>query len=682
MGPVSVTKHTDRMTPVRMLEGTARLISNKYDLDVVLDRNGEAATNGTVIRLPYDDAVDEALIMMLMGHETGHVVHSNFSVGPKVARMKKVNRTLLFFIFNALEDARIEIKVEKEFVGFVDMFKYGAEIITERKKEAIKKMLKLQQILDLLYFVGRGRRTENYDSTVADFVKTKLRPYINKAINAKDSIKVFEIAKKVYDLLMEEFKDDAKLLKKLEELKEKIKKGMTCNMDCDSCKRTNKEVAKDSEGGMLCINPKKIKENEKKENEKKKASVQGESGDKEIGGGESGGKPKEGKGKGSGANIFGESTVDGSGGITKTEGGTAHGKSKLIVEYEKLKEKVDVTKEIIKEIEDPKNAVPSTFTSIRDDVKRVIQKLIEENKNKKKIEERREYTINPAVKEKPHETEVDIKAGDLDTYRRVSQSVRREMAFIKTKLQRIVMDKQYKRWGGMYERGRRINRKYLHRIPVGDFRIFQNKEESDIKDVAFTLLVDESGSMSGGKTREARRATIMFGEILDALGVPFEILGFSTQNLTGEQARVSKAYTDNYYNRSDRLMHHVFKRFDEQYNQVKTRLALINAYSNNYDQESVEFAWNRLRLRDEKRKVLIVFSDGMPNGDKEGCLMLKDLIAEISADPNHQVIGIGIQTKCVKQFYPKSVEVERIEELGMNVVQLIEDTFKKAAGIR
>ena len=60
--------------------------------------------------------------------------------------------------------------------------------------------------------------------------------------------------------------------------------------------------------------------------------------------------------------------------------------------------------------------------------------------------------------------------------------------------------------------------------------MFAKKEAPEVKEAAFTLLIDASGSMvTGGKIRQAVSAAIMMAEALSKKGVPFEIIAFNSQ---------------------------------------------------------------------------------------------------------------------------------------------------------
>ena len=126
-------------TKLRMLEGTARILSENYGVQVVFSEDGECKTSRERMTLPYDEAIDEALIMGMMGHETGHLKDTDFDVAKTIAKMRTVKfRELLFNITNCLEDVRIEAIMEDRYPGFLTMFRRMVPYIQERKEPIIQ----------------------------------------------------------------------------------------------------------------------------------------------------------------------------------------------------------------------------------------------------------------------------------------------------------------------------------------------------------------------------------------------------------------------------------------------------------------------------------------------------------------------------------------------------------------
>lgn len=359
------------------------------------------------------------------------------------------------------------------------------------------------------------------------------------------------------------------------------------------------------------------------------------------------------------------------------EGGMAHGKSR----FEAIQDCIDRAR---KEAADPKVIV--SMKPFKEDVKEIVKEAVQKAKElKAKKEQIKRYTTHPLFQQKDKETEFDIKPKSEDSaiYAKCVAYVRPQIAFIKKKLMRLVNDKSYARWLGGERRGKRVDRNVLHRIPCGERNLFKKKVESDIKDVCFSLVVDESGSMWGQKCEQSRYAAIMFSEILSAIRVPFEVIGYTTTGLSDKQRAEQTKYahcSNHSYNRADNLQHNMYKRFDEKYEYAKVRLAQIGASGCNYDQDHMEFVWNRVKKREEKRKVIIWLSDGQPCGGEEARFKLKWMVNMIGLTEGCDIIGIGIQSDYVADFYHKHVIIDDVKQLGMNVVRLVEAAFTKRGG--
>jgi hypothetical protein len=247
---------------LRMLEGVARILSDNYNVTVVFSPDGECKTSQEVMTLPYDKGVDEALILGLCGHETGHLKYTEFAIGRVIARHKKIhNRALLYVVFNVLEDVRIEREMENVYPGFKEMFKRLLPYIKEKKQpildreEKIKRMTiagkserdieieiercceidlmrleralktagfsqeyikfeleqlkraqeaplpEVQKVLDVIYLMLRKYDYKWYPVETIDFVKKNLIETSKEVYDCKNSQEVLDVAIKVYQLL-------------------------------------------------------------------------------------------------------------------------------------------------------------------------------------------------------------------------------------------------------------------------------------------------------------------------------------------------------------------------------------------------------------------------------------------------------------------------------------------------
>src|SRR4030065_60278 len=99
------------------------------------------------------------------------------------------------------------------------------------------------------------------------------------------------------------------------------------------------------------------------------------------------------------------------------------------------------------------------------------------------------------------------------------------------------------------------------------------------------------------------------------------------------------------------LEHRIYKSFDEPYRFVRTRLAEIRPRHNNWDEEHLAFAFRRLQSRPERTKLVLVISDGQPNGDAD------ELIRSVAALERQgcPIIGRGLRGGFVHTEYRQAV---------------------------
>jgi hypothetical protein len=276
--------------------------------------------------------------------------------------------------------------------------------------------------------------------------------------------------------------------------------------------------------------------------------------------------------------------------------------------------------------------------------------------------------VHPSAVRPDRQTLVAPPAGDLNMYRALWGEVRREVGFLATRMTNLLREDTYLRYGGQYRSGK-LHTSKLYKQRLGNFRLFERATAAE-RSIAFQLLVDESASMKGeGKARLAAKTAILLGETLDQVGLPLEIIGFTTAEYEAKAAmslglRPAHAYRTM---RCSALEHRVYKRFDEPYPVVRRRLAGIEPRHNNWDEEHLLFGYRRLQARPEVRKVMVVVSDGQPNGDAEY------LIGTVAAleSMGCTIIGVGIGADFVRQVYRRVVVVQEFRQLAEELLPLL-----------
>lgn len=228
-------------------------------------------------------------------------------------------------------------------------------------------------------------------------------------------------------------------------------------------------------------------------------------------------------------------------------------------------------------------------------------------------------------------------------------------------------------------RSGRLHGPNLHRLLANDNRVFNRRQEHTSKDTAVTLLVDNSGSMgTGGKIETAMIAAYALSQTLERVNIANEVIGFTTGNYHGMPSTVMQAMQDEIrnsgvkYHRTTPIVMPIYKSFDERINaEIKRRFAyMLNAQQGmvaNVDGESLEYAASRLFRRMEKRKVILVLSDGWPAGAQNAGDHLAATVEKVSK-LGIDCIGIGIMDEAVKHYYPRYTVLQDVDELPGKVM--------------
>jgi cobalamin biosynthesis protein CobT len=255
-----------------------------------------------------------------------------------------------------------------------------------------------------------------------------------------------------------------------------------------------------------------------------------------------------------------------------------------------------------------------------------------------------------------------------------------KVGVMRRKLERAIQAKQRREWDGSKEYGR-LDSKRLVAAVTGVPTVFKERREAPALNTAISMLIDLSGSMSGPKVQLAEQAAICLCEALDKTGIAYEVLGFC--NRSGHVDKMVEKFVndesnaDHEYSRWSPLDMYVFKDYGERLREAHTAMGAISSCSggDNSDSEALLYAYARLASRPEPKKIMLVLSDGFPAswcsyGTKHLYQHLRNVVADIAKSGTH-IIGIGINSDAVKQFYPKYVVLEDLDDLSKNVLDQI-----------
>ena len=260
-----------------------------------------------------------------------------------------------------------------------------------------------------------------------------------------------------------------------------------------------------------------------------------------------------------------------------------------------------------------------------------------------------------------------LKNDEPEMYDEMVAEMAGEVNSMRNKLMRGLMSKQKRDWDYGREDGRLDTKRFTQAFN-GRANVFKMRTDRTDLDTAVSVLVDLSGSMSGGYEKSkiylAAQCCIAICECLDKAGIPHEVLGFTNEYKELRSLRRSKVD----YDRLLPLHMFIFKQFEERLFEAKGGLASMRnmALWDNSDGDAIANAHMRLRERNEKRRVMLVLSDGMPAcaGNRYNINQYTRNAVQDAAKSGTDIIGIGIMSDAVERFYPKSTVINEVADLA------------------
>tara|TARA_R110002095_G_scaffold72320_5_gene61505 strand:+ start:56 stop:1969 length:1914 start_codon:yes stop_codon:yes gene_type:complete len=245
------------------------------------------------------------------------------------------------------------------------------------------------------------------------------------------------------------------------------------------------------------------------------------------------------------------------------------------------------------------------------------------------------------------------------------------------RLQRRLMAKQERAWKFDLEEGM-LDGSRLARVIADPTLPLSYKAESETKfrDTIVTLLIDNSGSMRGRPIMVAAACADILARTLERCGVKTEVLGFTTKAWKGGKSKEKWLAEGKppQPGRLNDLRHIIYKAADTPWRRARVNLGLMmreGLLKENIDGEALLWAWKRLSVRPEQRRILMVISDGAPVDDgtqsanSAGYLErhLRETIALIETRSDVQLLAIGIGHD-VTRWYRHAVTINDVDQLG------------------
>ena len=313
---------------------------------------------------------------------------------------------------------------------------------------------------------------------------------------------------------------------------------------------------------------------------------------------------------------------------------------------------------------------------------------------------RRNWDLSPPTDYKAFTTRFDeiVESGELcdeDELSRLRAYLDQQMSGLSNvvtrlanRLQRRLMAQQARSWDFDQEEGL-LDAARLARVVVNPRHAlsFKIERDTEFRDTAVSLLIDNSGSMRGRPIAIAAICADILARTLERCGVATEILGFTTRGWKGGQSRESWLTAGRPPNpgRLNDLRHIVYKRADEPYRRARRNLGLMmreGLLKENIDGEALLWAHNRLIARPEERRILMVISDGAPVDDSTASANggtylerhLRQVIEWIEKRSTVELIAIGIGHD-VTRYYERAVTIMDAEQLAGAMVEQLAALF-------
>ncbi|MCC6736632.1 MAG: cobaltochelatase subunit CobT [Bauldia sp.] len=263
------------------------------------------------------------------------------------------------------------------------------------------------------------------------------------------------------------------------------------------------------------------------------------------------------------------------------------------------------------------------------------------------------------------------------------------VARLANRLQRRLLAQQNRAWDFDLEEGV-LDAARLSRVVTDPMHplSFKSERDTDFRDTVVTLLLDNSGSMRGRPITVAAICADILARTLERCGVKVEILGFTTRAWKGGQAREQWLQAGKPPNpgRLNDLRHIIYKAADAPWRRSRRNLGLMlreGLLKENIDGEALAWAHQRLLVRPENRKILMMISDGAPVDDSTLSVNpanylerhLRQVIEEIEVRSPVELIAIGIGHD-VTRWYRRAVMIVDAEELAGAMTEKLAELFE------
>lgn len=217
--------------------------------------------------------------------------------------------------------------------------------------------------------------------------------------------------------------------------------------------------------------------------------------------------------------------------------------------------------------------------------------------------------------------------------------------------------------------------------------IFYRPKTSPHSDAVVSFLVDNSGSMKKHRFATVAMYVDIMSRALDLAGVSNEVLGFTTGGWSGGRVLNDwrRAGSHKSPGRLNEVQHICYKTADKSWRKQRRSLSVMlntQHFREGVDGEALIWAWKRLQVRPEQRKILLLISDGLPNDSATTQSNdvhflhehLRRVAAWIEKDSNVQLGAISVGDD-LPGFFSKSCHLDMQGALSQSSFTKLEELF-------
>lgn len=604
-------------------ERVAKTIAARTNVQVIMKGNESPRTDGKRIWLPSipnpcPEGVERALHGTL-DHETAHVLWTDFRIGTK---FKAVHGERGFAVLNALEDLRIDERMAHEYPGSRENIAKSYKDCMDRWTKVAPQLPIWPRVIGCMIAIGKGWNLSIFGDDAREVVGL-VEDLILQAPKAKSTKAVASLA----DGILERWKSAEK--------QRQDGKGNSQSGDA-------KNREEDSKSNEDAHNPEKASQRSQDGDSASESSPESPEREREA---------EERARESTGRSELEEKDSDQENGTNQQgEGDSA----------------ADPLQKALQTLFDaePTDQAPSLAGHLQ-------TQLTEISNDGSNMPYRVYSTADDVIEVAP-----DF---GLTEYDRLMNEVRPHISVLRQKLLLTLRAKAQSRWVSDLN-GNRLDRRRLHTLCLDTLTVppFVKKGESVNQDVAFSLLIDQSGSMDGSKIRLAQQCAALLAETLDQLHVPLEVIGFTTVDDRIYLRQLPKDERRTIVEQFARFIptrHIVYKSFRESFRKCRGRFAAIEALDYTPLNESVLLAGKRLFEHRAAKRILMVLTDGMVylGAQQTQNTAHANLVSNVDRLKRCgiETIGIGIQTDYVNQVFEKGIVVNQIDELPKQFYELM-----------